>query len=266
MQVEPFKYTYPKAGLHTVKLFDEKSNIYQIKFYNPNVVSLYLKWSDIPSGPEFPDHIKSEVVMGFPNLRTVYWEPYDNKNTRYLPDFARSNLVSCIFPNADIYTVIPSWRLAGCPVTNDMVFVNVTNISGWALSNSPNIRYASFPNIISIGDGVLNNHKYGSAAKPGLRRLRIGDTLTTLSHTNPFYMNPELTTIEFVTDQEDFVAAWNNHAIFPNWLGQASKQDGDGENEATLTPITGNSNPYYTTTSNWPKPTRLVRVRRSEIQ
>lgn len=235
--ITPMVYTYPKAGLHTVKVFDEKCNIYELRIYSPDMVSLYVDWRDIPSGVEFPSNMKIQLAAQCKKLRSVFWAPWDNNNAATLPHFGSTNLVSCILPNSEVFKKIDANALSNCKVTNDFTFASVTNVGSWALSNSPYIQYVSFPNIRYIGAGVCNNHKFSSSLHLGLRKLRIGDTLEYLDPTNAFYLNPELKIIEFVTDQEDFVAAWNNHAIFPNWLGTAEKTGTDGEDEATITPI-----------------------------
>ena len=147
-------------------------------------------------------------------------------------------------------------------ITNDIVFPSVTNIGGNAFYSCTNVQYVAFPNAIKIKDNVFNCSRAASWSNVKLERLQIGDCIESVG-VNTFYKARGLTTIEFVTDEEDWIAAWNNHPVLPNWLGPATSTEIEGE--ATLTPFTTRPETYYSNTD-YPKPTKLVLVRRNTIQ
>ena len=267
--VAPYMYTFPKAGKHLVKLYDTKCNIYNIVFNNPRLVGVYVDWTEIPTRDEFLNSLAIYFRGGSSGMDSIYWGVPNGQTGLSFPEHSSWNdyktLDKLVLLNNDSYVNITESALRD--YTNmvfDAVFPNVTNLSKNAFRMCGEIHYASFPKIVSIGEASFWMGSFQSSeVNRGVYTLRIGDTLQSLG-IHAFYGCEKLTTIEFVTDQEDFVAAWNNHAIFPNWLGTASKQEGDGEDEATITPIPGSvakNGPYYTNTRN-PKPTRLVRIRR----
>lgn len=88
--------------------------------------------------------------------------------------------------------------------------------------------------------------------------MRIGDTLREMG-VNCFYYNPKLHTVEFVTDEEDWIGAWNNHPILPKVLGTATASE--MENEGNMTPISSTNE--YILGPEWPKPSKIIRVRRT---
>lgn len=138
-----------------------------------------------------------------------------------------------------------------------MIFNSATNI-GSSFQNCPNIPYASFASAINISSYTLNfsrTQNYGD----GLKTFGIGDKLESVG-TNALWANTKLETIEFTTEQEDWISAWNNHSILPNWFGPATRIEGN-DMEATITPYSIAPSIIYTVTSGHPKPTKLKLIR-----
>ena len=270
--VAPYMYTFPKAGKYMVKVYDIKDNIYNITFNNPYIVDLYIDWTDISSIDPFLTNISMALQTLSPNLKTLYWGLPKGKSGYSFPDDwnhwknINIRLERLTIPNPDPYTTILEGAFQNYSnLVFDAVFPNVTNISRNAFKGAGEIHYASFPSVANIGEYAFNLGSYPASSEnnKGLYSLRIGDTLQSVG-INAFYANDKLTTIEFVTDRDDFVSAWNSNPVLPYWLGTAAKQEGDGEDEATITPIPGTTakeGPYFSGVRN-PKPTRLVRFRR----
>ncbi len=99
----------------------------------------------------------------------------------------------------------------------------------------------------------------------GLYRLRIGDKITKMG-LNCFYGHENLRTIEYVTDEENWIGKWNS-SILANAIGTAIPVDGN-PNEATIQPISGADGTYYTGVrrigSNAEIVVKIVVVRRGE--
>lgn len=73
-----------------------------------------------------------------------------------------------------------------------------------------------------------------------------------------------MTTIEFVTDEEDWIGKWNANYYFTQFFGVASAIDGVSDT-ATLTqlPASEIQDSTYSELSARPKPTTLKLVRRN---
>ena len=72
-----------------------------------------------------------------------------------------------------------------------------------------------------------------------------------------------LKTIEFVTDEEDWIGTWNANTILKQFFGEASPIEGKSD-EATLTQLPRSEvpNTVYSVTSGYPTPTTLKLIRR----
>jgi hypothetical protein len=154
-----------------------------------------------------------------------------------------------------------------------MYFPNVTNLQNGCFQNSPRVSYASFPNVETIQSGAFTVLK-DAANDPisnsvfiennwGLKALRIGDRVKYIGQ-NSFWKQLNLTTIEFVTDEADWIGKWNANYYFPQFFGVASAIDGVSDT-ATLTqlPTSEIQNSTYTELNARPKPTTLKLIRRT---
>ena len=268
---DPWNFTYPNTGRHLVKMYDQNANIFQIYFQNNNdITSMKIDYEGIPSGDKFVGSIQFKVTkcakmedlyIGFPGeggftLREINYMPKLKNVTMSNPEVISTMAGNNIF------------RQVG--VTNDMVFANVTNCASGAFMWSPYIEYASFPNIRSFQGSTFNlgsdeNGEGLSKAKIqtrnlGLKRLRVGDGLEYVG-SNCFWRHTNLHTIEFVTADDNWIAAWNNHAILPRWFGTATAVEGETD-KATLTPPPQVIDDFYSVSSEHPTPTNLVWIKR----
>ena len=147
-------------------------------------------------------------------------------------------------------------------LTNEFNFVNVTNIESSAFAGCVKIKHMSFPNVVNIRTSAFNILSVASASNgKGLHSIRLGDCLESVGM-NAFYGNINLKTVEFVTDSNDWISAWNNHAIFPNLFGSATGES--SSDVAQITPFSSYPTEYYSN-ARFCKPTVLVRVRRTEL-
>ena len=131
------------------------------------------------------------------------------------------NVDECVVTGAERF-----YSMNGCfqynSATNAMYFPNVTNIQNGCFQNSPRVSYASFPNVETI-QGQAFNASRDAANVPissdvfisnnwGLKALRIGDRLKYIGQ-NSFWRQLNLKTIEFVTDEEDWIGTWNANTL-----------------------------------------------------
>ena len=276
VQVEPLEYIFPTPGIHNVKIYDELGNIYIINFHdNPNLVSVYINWSSQKSVDRYSGYFSS-LINNCANLKKVQIKfPYNGTEKIAMPWNSFNNL-----PNVEECVVTGAERFCsmnGCfqynSATNAMYFPNVTNIQNGCFQNSPRVSYASFPNVERIQGQAFNAARDATnvaISNPvfmennwGLKVLRIGDKLKYIG-TNSFWRQLNLTTIEFVTDEEDWIGTWNANNYLTQFFGVASAIDGVSDT-ATLTqlPTSEIQNSTYTELSARPKPTTLKLVRRN---
>lgn len=183
-----------------------------------------------------------------------------------------SNMEECVVTGTERFC-----SLNGCfqynSATNAMYFPNVTNIQNGCFQNSPRFSYVSIPNVETI-QGQAFNAARDAANVPissdafisnnwGLKALRIGDRLEYIGQ-NSFWRQLNLKTIEFVTDEEDWIGTWNANNYLTQFFGVAHAIDGVSDT-ATLTqlPTSEIQNSTYTELDSRPKPTTLKLVRRN---
>lgn len=263
VNVLPLTNTFETVGKHIVRIYDS-GNFYSIRFVNRHDIGeLVLNWADLTTN----SGIKSDsFIFQINNCTNLQYIKIDNPTTRQMrvPNITNvPNLRNLTITHPEMYVDAPAGSfLAGSKyLTNDMVFVSMTNMAINSFKFLNNVQYAAFPNIEIIGQQAFNDSLAAGERHVGpcLSRFGIGEKLRVLG-VNALYNHPRLTTIEFTPNDPngDWVAAWNNHPILPVWLGPAHKEPTDGENEATLTPNTEKT--QYYTGSLFPKPTRLVKV------
>jgi len=263
--VFPLTMTLPEPATRLVKIYDSAYNIYNLQFKaNPAITSIYVDWRDSPVAP-LTSMMLNIAYMS--NLVNVVWgNPSGLTTTIQGYQFIRLlKLDNFQILNPQQFTAIGQGAMNELNMTNDLVFVNVTNIQKQACRNNPNIHYVSIPNIQFMGEQSFNNGAIGLGTTQsnnlGLHRLRIGDKLNSMG-TNCFYGHENLKTIEFVTSQEDWIAAWNNHAILPLLFGTVTASETTGE--ADFQPDSEKATPpsSLTTSTRWPKYVRkLILIR-----
>ena len=239
----PTKFTYPLPGKHLVKLFNIKGNVYQIRMTNNNhIVSASVEWGDVP----FASRHSGNAELWFqvcPNLKSLRIAHPIGPNLGRLTGLRDLPAIDDVqIVNPQMYDRIETDAGRECTFTNDMVFVNVTNLGHRAFIKTYKVNYASFPKARRFGQQVFNQGIYNKTVLEqnnwGLKRLRLGDCLEFLGQ-NSFWGQDTLDVIEFVTSEENWIAAWNNHAIA---FGTATAIEGE-PNQATLTPISDENYP-----------------------
>lgn len=263
----PYMVEYPHAGTHLVKLYDDLANIYNIKFDKmAEVTSLYIDWSNINSTDKFGKLMRIYVMYLY-NCKSVFFgnpANYYDSTTSYM--FTRmSNCTHIAVLHPEVFTTLGQAYMCNCAVTNDAIYINATGISDASFFASPYIEYASFPKAQTIGKNVFNILYFPNDDRLpstlvqelglGLKTFGVGDSLQTVGQ-NALWRQVNLETIEFTTSQENWIEAWNNHAILPNWFGPAAAIEGK-DDEATLTPFATAPSIVYSVTSEHPKPTKL---------
>ena len=276
VQVEPLEYTFPAPGIHNVKIYDELGNIFILNFHdNPNLVSVYIDWSSQKSVDRYSGFFSS-LINSCANLKKVQIKfPYngtENVAMQWNSFNNLSNVEECVLTGTERF-----YSMNGCfqynSATNAMYFPNVTNLQNACFQSSPRIPYASFPNVETI-QGQAFNASRDAANVPipnsvfiennwGLKALRIGDRVRYIG-ANSFWRQLNLTTIEFVTDEEDWIGKWNASYYFRQFFGVASAIDGVSDT-ATLTqlPTSEIQNSTYSELSARPTPTTLKLIRRT---
>ena len=159
-------------------------------------------------------------------------------------------------------------------MTNAICMPYVEVFTGATFQNSPRIPELIIPraktlsgqtaniardafNVALNGNTVINEGW-------GLKRLRIGDGLESMGQ-NSFWNQRNLKTIEFVTDDENWIDTWNNKVFLTQFFGVASAIEGKSD-EASLTQLPRDQVPssVYSVTGGYPTPTTLKRIRWSE--
>lgn len=174
-------------------------------------------------------------------------------------------------------------------MTNDALFASVTNIGNSCFDGALGIKKASFPNVQSIGSRFFNLSSHWSSTLQnwininpitgkkylvsypdyGLTELTICDKITFIGQ-NAFYKQDKLKVINFVCDDEDWVATWNANKYFRIFFGKAAPVEGD----ATTTTLSYDADVEVTTEevkpldarSGLPRPTTLNVIRRNQLQ
>ena len=97
----------------------------------------------------------------------------------------------------------------------------------------------------------------------GLKVLRIGDQIEHIDQ-NSFWRQVNLKTIEFVTDEDDWIGKWNAKAFLTQFFGVASAIEGQTDT-ATLTQLSSSEipNEVYSVNFGLPHPTTLKLIRRT---
>lgn len=275
--IEPIKHTYPVPGRHLVKLYDMKNNIYQVKFTNnPHIVSLQVNWENAAWFPQYGD-VYEVLVDTCPKLESLVLRIPASKGG----PMAKLNIGSGSPPMTKLRTL----EISNSGVfTQAKGFNGTTNlVSGLDLPNVTNVldgtgspSTASFfrvPNIERIGGHVFNildipgvfqgdiDKAREALGDRGLKVLGIGDRLKYVGM-NAFISQHNLKTIEFTTDEEDWIGTWNNNSVLVGWLGTAVAVAGK-EDEATLIWPPDEVNDHYSTAICHVKADKVVRKRRT---
>ena len=230
--VSPLKVSYANPGQHLVKMFDPKGNLYQLSFTNMDeLTSLYYDYTKSPASRQFGGGATC-TVMDCKNLRTIYFKVTENNVLNQ--NFVRlPSLVDFKLEHPEYVKSIPNSWFNSSQATNDMVFLNVTNIDSWAFFNANNIEYLCVPKIQKIGRNVFARW---SSPTTGLKSIMIGDELASIGE-ECFKANITLKTIEFASDKEDWLDFWNNTPVLRDTFGQATAVEGQPD-KATLTKVT----------------------------
>ena len=255
----PITHAFAKPGKHLVKVYSPSWNIFSVLISNPAVYSVAIDLEDLPYNTK--TYLRWGVsIVESPILTKIIYKNPITANTA-LRDFKKlPALKEFVLKHPETITDISKETFLECTeLEGDWVFPNVTNIEYNCFRNCKKINYVALPRAEAIYGYAFSL----STAYPepyGIHTLRIGDRLSRAS-LDLFARQNHVTTIEFVTDDPNWMDAWNNHPILPNWLGTASNQVG---NEATLTPSANDVvyNVYYSGsfTGYRPKPTKLVYV------
>lgn len=173
--------------------------------------------------------------------------------------------------NSEVFTQV--YGLSGTTnLVSGLYLPNVTNINDWSF-NPSTASFLRVPNIESIGLHVFNiaaipnvfqtNEEKGREAlgDRGLKVLGIGDRLNHVG-INSFLCQHNLKTIEFTTDEEDWIGTWNNNSVLVGWLGTAVAVEGK-DDEATLIWPADEVNDYYSVAICHVKADKVIRKRRT---
>ena len=202
--------------------------------------------------PETSEGLMGKLVIGG-------GKPYMNK------------LRTLEIPNANGFTTVHGF--AGTTnLVSGLYLPNVTNINDWSF-NPSTASFLRVPNIERIGLRVFNildipnvfqtNEEKAKEAlgDRGLKVLGIGDRLNYVG-IDSFLCQHNLKTIEFTTDEEDWIGAWNNNSVLVGWLGTAVAVEGK-DDEATLIWPADEVNDYYSVAICHVKADKVIRKRRT---
>lgn len=274
---EPIKHTYPVPGRHLVKLYDLKNNIYQVKFTNnPHIVSLQVNWENAAWFPQY-SNLYEVLVGACPKLESLVLRiPATRVGTMATLNVGSgtpqmSRLRTLQISNAEGFSVVRG--LSGTTnLVSGLDLPNVTNVVDWTF-NPSTASFFRVPNIERIGTHVFNLSGLPGVFKAdidkakealgdrGLKVLGIGDRLRYVGK-NAFLCQYNLKTIEFTTDEEDWIGTWNNNAVLVGWLGTAVAVSGK-DDEATLIWPADEVNDYYSTEICHVKADKVIRKRRT---
>ena len=244
LSAEDITYTYPKSGEHLVRVIDNAPhNGYQVTF--DSITNLTYVYCDYEANLETDAKWgMSFQVTKCPNVRKIVWV---NSPTRTINPFPPSqllkNLVSFYIKYPEKVTLFANWTLYGAPnLTNDLVFVNATQVGNETFKNNTKVKYACFPKAVKFGSNAFKlESAYQTGDDFGLNRICFGDGLTTVGK-DALAAQINIKTIEFATNESDWIGAWNSNQTLVNWLGTLV-QDSLDPNKATL--IVGELNTTY---------------------
>ena len=230
--VAPATMTYETPNNHVVKLYSPTRNVYGLWFYsNTNITSAWIDWTD--TTPKFGYRIN---FQNCPNLKTIW---YGNPNSP--EQYVTPNIVSCsaldsvFLLNPQVITEVSQYFCQNCTsLTNVTPLINATEYKAGAFQNCIKLRYFDLSKATIIGGSVLSMSSFQQAGN-GLRKVRLGDGITSIK-TNAFYANSSLSEIEFVCDEEDWIAKWNSNQALTKWSGQLVQ--GESDDLATFDPDT----------------------------
>ena len=174
-------------------------------------------------------------------------------------------------PNANGFTTVRGFK-GTTNLVSGLDLPNVTNVFNGSFSPStasffrvPNIERieAYVFNILDIPNVFQENEEKAKEAlgDRGLKVLGIGDRLNYVG-INSFISQHNLKTIEFTTDEEDWIGTWNNNSVLVGWLGTAVAVEGK-DDEATLIWPADEVNDYYSTAICHVKADKVIRKRRT---
>lgn len=168
----PTTYTYAKAGIRRVKVYDEKSNIYNLGFQNPYIHTLFVDFSSFRSTNNYANSYKLSI-KDCPILESITIKMPANANAVELTDlYPLPSLKNLTIENPKAFDRIHSTTLDRCPLTNDLIFAGCTNVGSGAFYACTNVQYVALPNARSIGGNVFNcSPSYITMASVKLKRL-----------------------------------------------------------------------------------------------
>lgn len=265
-------YTYANPGKHLVKMIDDKGNTYYISFTNhQNLVSLSIDLENSPAANQYKDYFRVSVGR-CPNLKQLkYRMPFRTSKVFFYDGIIRDLpvLEDLEISHLNEYTNFPVNTLVNCGMTNNIIVDSAIYLGGAFLRDSPRVEYVSMANVQEIKSYCFNCSSTPEATMRqnnwGLKKVRIGDTLQAFG-ANSFWSQQMMEEVEFVTDEEDWIAAWNNHSLMPYIFGDATPANGQAT-ETTLTQKPASEIPtsIYVNCNRRPTPTKLKVVRRNEL-
>jgi hypothetical protein len=148
--VFPLTMSFPTPSTKMVRVYDEKYNIYQLLFKaNPALTSLYVDFEQSSSA-------SSKFSAAYcTNLTSIVYANTKIGETRRIEGYdfvSLPNLVNMEIKNPERFLVVGQGAFNVLGMTNDLVFVNVTNLAKQTFKNLPNVHYASFPNVEVFGE------------------------------------------------------------------------------------------------------------------
>lgn len=208
-------HQFKNPGLHTVKLYNPIDSIFNLYIKNDNNVEhVYVDWSNHKLNTH-DNFDPSFFVKNCPYLKTLWFNPpkFNNGSGGTFNGFnLLTNLDSCVILNTQKYINMNMGSYKYNSSTNEIMFANLTNMGSTCFAYAHRIRKASFPNLVSIGDLVffITSAKLKESPDNGLRVIGLGDTLKNLgtseiSESRPFLTQSRLDTVEFWTDEPDWV-------------------------------------------------------------
>ena len=228
----PWKHVYANPGRHLVKIYDFKNNLYLMSFsYMTNMVSLHIDWKNHPAASLFYTSMMC-YVQNNPNLTKLYVR-YPNLVVTLQGIDTCFALKDVTIENPEQYTAIGNNTFWNCPLMEcDMVFTNVTSVGYNVFRNTSSVKYVSLPKATTFGQMAIFNPESSNPSQ--MTVVRIGDGITNVGK-SVLEGHVNLETIEFATNESNWVDVWNNHAILPSWLGTIALIEGEID-KATLTP------------------------------
>lgn len=231
VEIQPLQFTYALPGSHLVKIYDEWGNIYQLGFNNwDDLYSLHIDWSLQKSAQQY-SRLQAVTIWNNANLKKVYikYSYFGTESVEMAKNMFNTltNIDECIVLGTERFvTLNNNFRFNF--MTNGLSFPNVTTITGNCFTSSQRISYLSVPNA-RVMYGQTCGLSRGTQNEPltdeaiignnwGLKAIRIGDALETIG-LNSFWRQVNLNTVEFVTDEEDWIGKWNSMTLLTQFFG-----------------------------------------------